>query len=199
MDRRDAIKRVMLMVGGTIASTDVLKAWGNLTIENPHFRITALQEALIAEIAETIIPTTDTPGAKAAGVAPFIVKMLADCYEKSVSEGFFKDLAQFEADTKAKFSKSFIDCTSDERIEMLKKAAATAVIEREKYAKQKQSYGSVSTLPQAQPFFFVMKEMTATGYFTSEIGCTKALRYEQVPGRYDGDVPYKKGDKAWAN
>ena len=47
-------------------------------------------------------------------------------------------------------------------------------------------------------YFRMIKELTLLGYFTSEIGATKALRYVAVPGRYDGSVPYKKGDRAWA-
>jgi hypothetical protein len=50
----------------------------------------------------------------------------------------------------------------------------------------------------AGPFWGQIKDLTVTGYFTSEVGCTQALRYEPVPGRYDGEMPYKKGDKAWA-
>jgi hypothetical protein len=44
-----------------------------------------------------------------------------------------------------------------------------------------------------------MKELTLVGYFTSEIGCTKALRYVESPGSYDGNLPYKKGDRAFYN
>ncbi len=48
-------------------------------------------------------------------------------------------------------------------------------------------------------YFRMMKELTLLGFFTSEIGSTKALRYIETPGSFDGDVPYKKGDRAWAN
>ena len=44
----------------------------------------------------------------------------------------------------------------------------------------------------------MMKELTLLGFFTSEIGATKALRYVAVPGKYVGCIPYNKGDKAWA-
>jgi hypothetical protein len=44
----------------------------------------------------------------------------------------------------------------------------------------------------------MVKQLTIWGYFTSEPGATKALRYVAVPGKYDGNFPYKKGDKAWA-
>ena len=47
-------------------------------------------------------------------------------------------------------------------------------------------------------YFRMMKELTLLGYFTSKVGATQALRYLPVPGRYDGCVPYKKGERAWA-
>jgi Gluconate 2-dehydrogenase subunit 3 len=47
-------------------------------------------------------------------------------------------------------------------------------------------------------YFRMMKELTLTGFFTSEAGATKALRYDAVPGKYDGCLPYKKGDRAFA-
>jgi hypothetical protein len=43
-----------------------------------------------------------------------------------------------------------------------------------------------------------MKQLTLFCFFTSKPGMTQALRHQQVPGRYDGAFPYKKGDRAWA-
>ena len=198
MDRRDAIKRAALLVGGSILMPDILKAWNAPhIIENPFFKITAAQTALIAEIAEAIIPTTTTPGAKAAGVPAFIIKMVADCYEQKTSDEFMANLTAFDANCKTKYGKSFVELGEAERIESLKAAEKQAYLDRDKYKKEVQSWGQ-STIEGAQPFFFMMKSLTATGYFTSEIGATQTLRYEAVPGRYDGDFPYKKGDKAWA-
>jgi Gluconate 2-dehydrogenase subunit 3 len=198
MDRREAIKRAALLVGGTVLLPDVLKAWNNPTvIENMAFRLTANQDALIAEIAETIIPTTSTPGAKAAGVPDFIKKMLADCYEKKITTDVLKDMDKFEADCVAKYGKSFVSMSAAEKIEALKVAEKDGIANKDKYKKEAASWGT-STLMPPNPFFLVMKELTVIGYFTSEIGCTQALRYEPVPGRYDGSAPYKKGDKAWA-
>ena len=177
---------------------DILKAWNAPhIIENPLFKITVAQEALIAEIAETIIPTTTTPGAKAAGVPAFIIKMLADCYEQKTSDEVLASLTAFDANCTAKYGKSFVELGETERIEALKAAEKQAYLDRDKYKKEVQSWGN-STIEGAQPFFFMMKSLAATGYFTSEIGATQTLRYEAVPGRYDGDFPYKKGDKAWA-
>ncbi len=197
MNRRDAIKKAAVMFGGSLLMPDVLKAWTHPMIENPNFRLTAAQDALIAEIAEMIVPTTDTPGAKAAGVPNFIKKMLADCYRQPYSDYFMKELDAVEADTKAKFSKSFVDATTEERTEILKMYEKKAKTEAAKFREEAQLWDR-STLPSERPFFAAMKDLTVTGYFTSEIGCTQALRYEAVPGKYIPDYPYKKGDKAWA-
>ncbi|GAB4032756.1 gluconate 2-dehydrogenase subunit 3 family protein [Spirosoma jeollabukense] len=48
------------------------------------------------------------------------------------------------------------------------------------------------------PFFKLVKELTILGYFSSEIGCTQALAYVPIPGRYEGVVKLKDGQKAWA-
>ena len=47
-------------------------------------------------------------------------------------------------------------------------------------------------------YFRMMKELAMLGYFTSEIGYTKAMRYVESPGRYEPCAPYAPGDKAWA-
>lgn len=197
MNRRDAIKKAAIMMGGSFLMPDILKAWTHPAIENVNFRLTTAQDALIAEIAETIVPTTNTPGAKAAGVPNFIKKMLADCCREKYSAYFMKELDNVDADTKAKFSKSFVDASVEQRTEILKIYEKKAKEEAAKFRQEQASWGD-STLMSERPFFATMKDLTVTGYFTSEIGCTQALRYEAVPGKYIGDYPYKKGDKAWA-
>jgi Gluconate 2-dehydrogenase subunit 3 len=47
-------------------------------------------------------------------------------------------------------------------------------------------------------YYTMMKQLTLIGFFTSKTGATETLRHVQVPGKYDGALPYKKGDKAWA-
>ena len=48
------------------------------------------------------------------------------------------------------------------------------------------------------PFFDIMKSLTLFGYFTSEVGCKEALEYVPIPGRYDGCIEIKEGQKAYA-
>ena len=162
-------------MGGTLLLPNILKAWEVPAIQNKAFHMSFAQDAVLAEVCETIIPTTNTPGAKAAGVPDFIKKLIADCYEQADQKAFMDGLDKLEADTQAKFTKSFADITNEQRIEMLKEVEASK-----------------------SRFWRLAKELTIFGYFTSEIGCTQALRYEAIPGRYDGNYPYKIGDKAWA-
>jgi hypothetical protein len=88
---------------------------------------------------------------------------------------------------KAKNSKSFMDCTPAQRHDFLVALDAEA----KAYQKNKKK-------DDPNHYFRMMKELTLTGYFTSEVGATKALRYVAVPGKYEGCIDYKKGDKAWA-
>ena len=60
-------------------------------------------------------------------------------------------------------------------------------------------YMEAKTTEQPSHYFRMVKELTLLGFFTSEVGSTKALRYIETPGKYDGNVPYKKGDRMWAN
>lgn len=195
MQRRDAIKRAAILLGGTIALPNILKAWENPIILNPDFYLTPAQEALIAEVAETIIPTTSTPGAKAAGVAPFIVKILADCTPSQVSNYIMQSLTQLDNDTKARFGAGFVETTPENRIAMLKTYEQKAKDEREQFNALVKSWNLPAGIG-ASPFFPTMKNLTVNGYFTSEIGCTQAMRYNQIPARYE-TIDYKKGDKAW--
>ncbi len=48
-------------------------------------------------------------------------------------------------------------------------------------------------------YFRMMKELALLGYFTSEIGYTKAMRYVESPGRFDPCTPYTKGETEWAS
>ena len=64
--------------------------------------------------------------------------------------------------------------------------------------KEQKAYQTTKTKDDSSHYFRMMKELTLLGFFTSEVGATKALRYVEVPGKFDGCAPYKKGDKAWA-
>ncbi len=175
MNRRDALQSIALLLGGTISSPVLAGVMGEKTNLGASVTAAPEQEALLAEVADVIIPTTSTPGAKAAGVEKFIVRVMRDCYIKEDQEKFYAGLSKLDADSKTKFGKGFIDLDASQKNEMVKQSTVDN-----------------------KAFFLRMKELTVTGYFTSEIGATKALEYLPIPGRFEGCVPLKPGQKAWA-
>ena len=175
MNRREAVKRVTIMMGGILAAPLMAGVMGQVTNTGESITISAEQEAFLAEIADIIIPTTDTPGAKAAGVEKFIVRVMRDCYKKDDQEKFYTGLAKLDADSQAKFGKGFVGLDLSQKNEMVKLLTVND-----------------------KPFFQRMKELTVTGYFTSEIGATKALEYLPIPGKFEGCIPLKPNQKAWA-
>ncbi|HEU0065224.1 MAG TPA: gluconate 2-dehydrogenase subunit 3 family protein, partial [Flavisolibacter sp.] len=139
------------------------------------------------EIADTILPDTKTPGAKAAKVGQFMTVMVNDCYSEKNQKTFKDGMDKLNELSKKKYDNSFMNITPQQRHDLLVQLDT----EQRDYTKNKK--------PEDDPHYFrMMKELTLLGYFTSEIGCTQARRYVPVPGKYDGNYPYKKGDKAFA-
>lgn len=175
MNRREAIQKVTLMLGGVMAAPLMAGAMGQVTNFGSSVAVTAEQEKFLAEVADIIIPTTGTPGAKAAGVEKFIVRVMRDCYEKPEQEKFYAGLAKLDADSQAKFGKGFVALDLAQKNEMVKQSTVDN-----------------------KAFFIAMKGLTVTGYFTSEIGATQALEYLPIPGKFNGCTTMKPGQKAWA-
>lgn len=198
MKRRDALGRVALIMGGTLSAPTILaflegcKSAGD-TSTAMTFPFPAERKALISEIAEVIIPKTDTPGAKDAKVGEFIEKMLKDCYAAKDQNSFDKGLEEIE-------KKDFLKATPAEQTKILKEMEASAKEETNKAGEEKKKYTEAGKeyTDAGVPFFRLMKELTLLGYFTSEQGATLALDYVAVPGRYDGCIDLKPGQKAWA-
>lgn len=170
---------------------------------------------LVGEIAETIIPKTKTPGAKEAGVPEFVKTMLTDCYSDDDRTAFFEGLAEVDAKSQKAHGKPFVALAANERNEIFKQVEKDAFDERtrrDEEAKKdeerlKQGLGEKETSeqksetvkPRTPIFYFTMKDLTMLGYFTSEPGATQALEYVPVPGRYEGCIDLKPGQKAWAS
>jgi hypothetical protein len=182
MNRRDALSRVALLLGGTIIGGEVFLS-GCTSADKKlgqSLDFTPDDIAFLDEVAETIIPRTDTPGAKDAKVGQFMTVMVKDCYDEKNQKIFLEA-------GKKKFNNGFMKITPEQRKELLTELDK----EQKDYAKNKKK--------EDEPHYFTqMKQLTLLGFFTSEPGATKALRYVAVPGRFDACVPYKKGDKAWA-
>lgn len=197
INRRDAvIKMAMLMGAATVSPRLLAENFG--ATRSPPFGFSAAQLALLDEIADTIIPPTDVPGAKAAGVGTFIAMMIHDCYEADDQALVRAGLDQLDTDYAAKYQRSFIAGRPEDRTTFLSNLDRERRQQTLRLRHERQDAG----LPQragASRYFAILKELTLLGYFTSEIGCNQALHYVEVPGRYEGDLPYHKGERAWAH
>ena len=196
--RREAIRRVALLMGGAVSAPAILgvlagcKAEPDTGVEFKPVFLTAAQAAVVAEVAEIMIPRTDTPGATDVGIAPFIDKMMKDTYSKDEQQRFVAGLADLEARTKREHGRAFLELEPAQRAALVKQVHDPAVeADRE------------STVPLDQrhrPFILTMKELTLLGYFTSEPGATQVLQYRPVPGAYQACIPLAQAGngKAWA-
>jgi hypothetical protein len=173
MNRRE----VLLLLAGTAALPDELFAIGRTVhkkIRSGTLRaLTAQQNETVATIAELIIPKTDTPGAREAGVPAFIDVMLADWADDEQRQMFTSGLASLDQRSQAAFGKTFVACTP---------AQQTEILEDLDYELAQLRDAKADT---SKNFFQAMKWLTLTGYYTSEVGATGELHYRVVPGRYE--------------
>jgi hypothetical protein len=192
IDRREALKKTALLMGAAVSAsalTGILqgcKATPEL-LYTPVF-FTPDQARIVTEVAEIIIPKTDTPGAKDAGVPGFIDTMLKDCYKKEDQDRFLAGLTAFEEEAKKAYGDSFIYCTPEQQVEFVKKTHEAALKEMKENKEAK------------RPFILMAKELTLLGFFTSEPGATQVLQYIAVPQVYKGCVPLAEAGngKTWA-
>ena len=170
--------------------------------------------SLLDEVGETILPTTaSSPGAKEAKIGEFMKTIVTDCYDENDQKIFTDGIGKLNEASKKKFDNGFMQLTPDQRTQLLtdldKEAKDKQKEIGERYGKLtdeekhkralEQDAGTYKRDAQDDPHYFsMMKQLTVWGYFTSEPGATKALRYVPVPGRYEGCIPYTKGEKAWA-
>jgi hypothetical protein len=187
MNRREAIERVAILTGAAVIGAEFFMAGCKRNPKQVNSLFNEDHVVFLNEIVDTILPDTKTPGAKAANVGAFMTVMVQDCYSPADQQVFMKGLATVDTEANKKYSKNFLDCGPQQRLELL------TMLDK---AQKKESK---ETKPGNQyQYYAMLKQLTLLGYFTSEIGCTQALRYVEVPGRFDGNMPYKKGDKAWA-
>jgi hypothetical protein len=211
MKRRKALSSMAILLGGVIVSTEVLFSSCKSDFKEEAFSENDIR--LLDEIGETIIPAgTSSPGAKAAKIGEFMKVYVMDCYNQTDQKIFFEGINKFKNLSKEKYGKEFLKLTLLQKRDLLNvleiHAQEHAHIRQKK--KSNTANGDAIQTGKAQQdnknkaesdgrhYYSMIKDLTLFGYFTSEPGATKALRYVQTPGSYRGDVPYKEGDKVWA-
>jgi hypothetical protein len=209
MTRREVLQRVTALLGGAalVGGEDLLAfafdadALGRAMAQGVG-DFTAGDVALLDEIAETILPETSTPGAKAARTGAFMALMVTDLYTTRNQQVFRDGMRQLdEACRAASNGVPFMQATPAQRLTVLE-----ALDREQKTAMEERAHAPRSRAPAAEAppedepphYFRMMKELALLGYFTSEVGYTRAMRYVESPGRFDPCVPHAAGDTSWA-
>ena len=183
MHRRELIQLIAAVTGCAFVGSDALWAAGDPSLALPY---TPADIDFLDEVAETILPRTDTPGARDAAVGPFIARYSAACYVPEDIERVKFGISDIDARMRARGAVGFRQASE------AAKNALLAQIDREARA--------VNATPGDPPrhYFTLMKQLTLFGFFTSEPGATRVARYRPVPGEYKGCIPYVKGETFWA-
>jgi hypothetical protein len=183
--RREVIQQVAALLGGAaLVGGDRLLAW---SIEDEALvqamtqgvgAFTAADVALLDEIADTILPETTTPGAKAAKTGAFMAVMVTDVYTPSSQQVFRDGMRSLDEACRQAHGAAFLQATPSQRLTVLEaldreqKAAMDARLS----PPSSRAPAPASTNDDPPHYFRMMKELSLLGYFTSEIGCTKAMR-----------------------
>jgi gluconate 2-dehydrogenase gamma chain len=188
MDRREVLRLSTMMLGGALSASTISGVLAGCKAEEksdwtPAF-IPKENQSSLTELCETILPGGKTPGAKDAKVDRFIDVMMKDVFKPEDQATFKAGLAKIDEDAKSKYGKTFGKLKQDQRVEMVK-AMDDELRNRKEVPKQK-------------PFYDLVKELTITGYCTSEAGATKLLKYLPVPGEYKPFIPLSEVGGAWA-
>ncbi len=189
MDRRELLKMIASATGVAMVGMPAF-VLGQAPAAQAAAGFTAQDVALLDEIAEAIIPRTDTPGAKDAGVGAFMARFVADCYTSEDQAAFRAGLADLDR----RAGGSFLSMPQTERLRLLTSLDRQAGEQARNAWVAADGSGSGSGVH----WFTMAKQLVIFSFFTSEVGATQVLRYEPVPGHYDGDLPYEPGTPAWA-
>jgi hypothetical protein len=210
MDRRELLKMIALVTGTAFIGGEFFLAGCKNPEAGPSKEFSEDDIAFLDEVGETILPKTNSPGAKEAKIGAFMAIMVNDCYPAGDQTAFHEGIIKLNDACKAMHDVSFMKATPEQRKTLLiqldedakKDAKERREYDEQQIKKEKEEHEKGNTgfkrEKRSAHYFSMMKQLTISGYFTSKEGRTGALRYTPVPGQYNPDLDYKKGDKAFA-
>lgn len=185
--RRESIKQLALLLGVSLSGSSLSALAASFSSPRDLHRrrktlLNPQQLALVRELGELIIPTTDTPGAIAAGVHDFINYQLVYCFSKEDQAMHVKNLDRIDAIAQQEFGKNFIAATKEQQVDFLTRMEKP-----------------IAPFTQAdRNYFKQLKSLVVFGYYTSEIGATQELKFLPIPGGYKGNVKFKDIGRSWS-
>lgn len=194
MHRRQFLQGLALLTGSALApaitrAAEAMAASGQ-SPQNPA--LSTSQRQMCRVIAEMIIPTTDTPGAIAAGVPDFIELMVSDWYTDTERGIFFDGLDALNDYCRQHHGSAFTACDED--------GCNAALTSMEALAADYQSPASHpfdQRVDEHTPFFNKVKELTVLGYYMSEVGARQELIYNPMPMEFR-DIPFDDVGRQWS-
>jgi len=194
MERRELLKMIAAATG--LAMVGDAFAWEELpaatSLETSGF--SKADALLLDELFETILPRTETPGAKDAGVMPFAIGFVRDCYLPQQQALFEAGIVDIDKRAQAEHAMSFVKLTAEQRLTMVEALdeEATAFNNGESTAWTGEGHDG------APHYFTLMKQLAIFGFFTSKVGGEQVLRWVPVPGKYE-DIKYTPGETSFSN
>jgi gluconate 2-dehydrogenase gamma chain len=200
VDRRELLRRAAMLLGGTVSIGTTMGVLSGCSVfpdgqSTPASapvagRFLSAEEMQIASaMADQVLPRTDTPGALDVGVPAFIDRLLADFHPEREKAILRAGLARAQVEARAEHQTAFWALPAPQM---------TALMTRYDQEAFDQSRRTASDIDPPPHFFRMMKEMTTVGFFTSETGASKVLKYAAVPGPWKADIPYSDVGRAWA-
>ena len=186
MDRRELLQMIVAITGCGWTANDAL--WASADPQSP-LPYSSADVDLLDEVAETILPRPDTPGARDAGVGPFIARYSAACYSPERIALLQAGIRDIETQMQALKGTGFRQASRQDKESLL--------VSIDRQAKAHAQAADAAASGGRPHYFTLLKQLTLLGFFTSEPGETRVVRYRPVPGKYQGCIPYK-GEAFWA-
>lgn len=180
----------ILLAGGTAVAGFAGYKWVSLN-RPPDLDFLDRHRSMISDLADLIIPRTDTPGAKDVEAGEFVIRMVKEVCNRRTQNNFIDGLKEMEVYTSDTYRKRFSDLSIAEQ-------SSIATVFQEKGRTTNGLVGKLQHKVIGKPFFITLKEATVIGYCTSRAGATQGLAYDYIPGVYNGCVPMTPNQKSWA-
>jgi hypothetical protein len=206
MERREALKNMGFGSMALFTSTALFGALQGCS-SSPEVNwapvyLSLTQAAQLEQICEGILPKTDTPGAIDAAVANHLDQALSVIYKSREANFFKKGMAvfvdRFGDNSDVKFGKATTEQITDVVNGYFKKYKDDEAILKN-YRSTFNDEGDKTDDFLETYFVTNVVDSTFWSYFTSELVGKEVMRYDPIPGGYEGCIPYTKGDKSWSS
>ncbi|MEQ8361798.1 MAG: gluconate 2-dehydrogenase subunit 3 family protein [Cyclobacteriaceae bacterium] len=190
MKRRRALKGMISIVGGIGLTFFGYKLFNIYSTPSINKLSATSNKAIISELAAMVIPHTDVPGANEANICDTIIQLISNCADVQSINKFIDGLEELEQRTYDLYGTSFVKCTGEEKEKIMNYFESDS-------NSQNDLLNKVQIRLFGKPFFSTLKEYVSYAYCTSLVGAKDGLRYNYIPGKYEGCIAVNN-PRSWA-